>query len=42
MLGLDGPLAAAVDAGTVSVTIPALTPDKLPCRHAWVVKLTLK
>jgi len=42
MLGLDGPLAAAVDADTVSVTIPALTPDKLPCRHVWVVKLTLK
>ncbi len=42
MLGVEQPLAARVDGKNIIVTIPALTPDKLPCDHAWVVQLDLK
>ncbi|MBW7865535.1 MAG: alpha-L-fucosidase [Candidatus Hydrogenedentes bacterium] len=40
-IGVEQPLDARVDGKNIVVSIPALTPDKLPCRHAWVVKLEL-
>ncbi len=40
MLGHDQPLAMAVSGNTVRVVPPALHIDAMPCRHAYVFKLT--
>ena len=40
MPGVDGPIASKVENGKLVISVPALTPDKVPCRHAYVFKLT--
>ncbi len=39
MLGVEKPLAVMVADGKITVTMPALSVDQAPCRHAYVVKL---
>jgi hypothetical protein len=40
MLGVQAPIAAEVRDGKLVVDVPALAPDKVPCQHAYVFKLT--
>lgn len=40
MLGLDDAIASEVKDGNLVIDVPALTPDKAPCQHAYVFKLT--
>ena len=40
MLGTDAPIKATVDGAKLTIELPALTPDKVPCQSAWVVKMT--
>ena len=40
MLGLDEPLAWTQKRDDVIIEVPQLSPDQLPCRHAWTFKLT--
>jgi alpha-L-fucosidase len=40
LLGYDGPVDARTDGDALVITPPALTPDRMPCAHAWVFKLT--
>ncbi len=39
MLGYDAPLKFTQKDGTLSITVPQLTIDKVPCQHAWSFKL---
>ncbi|MCC6491254.1 MAG: hypothetical protein IT364_27440, partial [Candidatus Hydrogenedentes bacterium] len=36
MLGMEGALASEVKDGKLVIQVPALTPDKVPCQHAYV------
>jgi alpha-L-fucosidase len=40
MIGVDTPLTARVAGGKVAIDIPPLSVADVPCRHAWVIKLT--
>lgn len=40
MLGVDDAIASEVQDGKLVIQVPALTPDKVPCQHAYVFKLT--
>jgi alpha-L-fucosidase len=40
MLGTNEPVKRNVDGASLVVELPLLTPDKLPCQHAWVLKIT--
>lgn len=40
MLGTNEPVKRDVDGASLVVELPLLTPDKLPCQHAWVLKIT--
>jgi len=40
LLGHDGPLVCKNVNGVAHITIPALTVDQAPCRHAYVIKLS--
>ncbi len=40
MLGLDDAIASEVKDGKLVIDVPALTPDKVPCQHAYVFKVT--
>jgi alpha-L-fucosidase len=42
MIGYDGPVAFEKGAAGLRIAIPRLTPDRLPCRHAWVVRIVLE
>ena len=39
MLGLDKPLSAVYAKGRLLVSPPVVTPETVPCQHAWVIKL---
>jgi alpha-L-fucosidase len=39
MLGYKGTVSASTSGKTVRITMPAVTPNTIPCQHAWVVKL---
>ena len=39
MLGLDGTLDWMMNDDGVHISIPPLTPDQVPCQHAWVLKI---
>ncbi|MBX7256052.1 MAG: alpha-L-fucosidase [Candidatus Hydrogenedentes bacterium] len=40
MLGVDSPVACKTADGKLVIDVPQLTPDKVPCAHAYVFKLT--
>ncbi len=40
LLGCAAPLAIEKQAGGLRVTTPVLAPNEVPCRHAWVFKLS--
>ncbi|MCL4691763.1 MAG: hypothetical protein KJ060_04540, partial [Candidatus Hydrogenedentes bacterium] len=40
MLGVADAIASEVNDGKLAIDVPALTPDKVPCQHAYVFKLT--
>lgn len=40
MLGVDSTIAYTSADGTLTISVPLLTPDKVPCQHAYVFKLT--
>jgi alpha-L-fucosidase len=40
LLGHDGALSVERSGENLRIAIPQLGPDKIPCQHAWVVKLT--
>ena len=40
MLGVEGKLDFKPIDGNLVVTLPKLAPDKLPCEHAWTLKIT--
>lgn len=40
MLGVDAPVACKTDGDKLVIDVPQLTPDKTPCSHAYVFKLT--
>jgi len=39
LLGIEGALKAKQDGENVVITLPRLNPSKLPCDHAWVLKI---
>jgi len=39
MLGHDGPVAWRLEGETLLIDVPQLTVDRLPCSHAWVLKI---
>jgi len=42
LLGYNGPVSARVDGTKVIIEPPVLTPDIVPCQHAWVYKIVTK
>ena len=42
MLGVPGKLAHKVEGDVLTVTMPDLGPDGAPCRHAYVIKITVR
>jgi len=40
MLGVDDPVTFEASEGKLVINVPQLTPDKVPCQHAYVFKLT--
>lgn len=40
MLGVSDPVVCGVDGGKLIIQVPQLTPDKVPCEHAYVFKIT--
>jgi hypothetical protein len=40
VLRVDFLIASEVKDGKLVIDVPALTPDKVPCQHAYVFKLT--
>lgn len=40
LLGANGPLTTRTESGSLHIQIPPIAPDQLPCRHAWVIKIT--
>lgn len=40
MLGVNEAIAHRVEGGKLVINVPALTPDRVPCDHAWVFELT--
>jgi alpha-L-fucosidase len=40
LLGFKGPIKSSYKNGKLSVSAPTLTPETIPCQHAWVYKLT--
>ena len=40
MLGVADPVACKADGGKLTIQVPQLTPDKVPCQHEYVFKLT--
>lgn len=39
LLGYDEPLRFSYRRGVLTVQLPALTPDRIPCSHAWTLKM---
>jgi alpha-L-fucosidase len=39
MLGYDGKVSVVKEAGRITIAVPQLTIDELPCDHAWVFRL---
>ena len=42
LLGYDGAIETEVAADAVTLRIPCIPVDKMPCRHAWAFRLTLE
>jgi alpha-L-fucosidase len=40
LLGYKGDLKSTLQQGKLTITLPQLTVDELPCEHAWVIKVT--
>ncbi len=40
LLGLDASLPCAFDGKNLTITMPQLNPDQLPCKYAWTLRIT--
>jgi alpha-L-fucosidase len=40
MLGVPGKREVAANDKSITITVPALTVDTVPCQHAWSFKIT--